>query len=112
MLKSNLKPIAMAVGMTFVASLATVTTAYADENPFAANELTSGYNLLAGAEGKCGEGKCGEDKGGEGKCGEGKCGEDKGGEGKCGEGKCGEDKGGEGKCGEDKGGEGKCGGAA
>ena len=104
MLKSNLKPIAMAVGMTFVASLAVATTTYADENPFAVNELNSAYNVLAGAEGegKCGEGKCGEDKGGEGKCGE-----DKGGEGKCGE-----DKGGEGKCGEDKGGEGKCGGNA
>ena len=52
MLKSNLKPIAAAVGMTFVASLATVSTAYADSNPFAANELSSGYNQLAGGEGK------------------------------------------------------------
>ena len=114
MLNLKMKPIAAAVGTAFVASLATASIANADDNPFAANALEEGYDLLAKGEGegKCGEGKCGEDKGdGEGKCGEdkgegeGKCGEDKGeGDGKCGEGKCGEDKGeGEGKCGEDKG---------
>lgn len=73
----------------------------ANENPFAANELTAGYQLAQAdtksKEGKCGEGKCGatesEGKNKEGKCGEGKCGakdsEEKNKEGKCGEGKCG-----------------------
>jgi uncharacterized low-complexity protein len=95
------KPVAAAVGVAFVSSLAVSTTAVAADNPFALAELDSGY-LLAGddkaEEGKCGEkgeeGKCGE-KGEEGKCGEkgeeGACGE-KGEEGKCGEGKCGADK--------------------
>ncbi len=59
-----------------------VSPAMADLNPFEANPLNSGYDVVqkGDAEGKCGEGKCGE----------GKCGEKKGGEGKCGEGKCGE----------------------
>src|SRR3990167_4658570 len=56
----------------------------AEDNPFAASSLKSGYQLAMGddpsaedksAEGKCGEGKCGaSDKKPEGKCGEGKCG--------------------------------------
>jgi uncharacterized low-complexity protein len=106
--KQIIKPVAAAVGVAFVSSLAISATAHADENPFAMSDLDTGYMLAAhhgkGEEGKCGEGKCGEghgddDKGEEGKCGEGKCGEghgddDKGEEGKCGEGKCGE-----GKCG-------------
>ena len=86
------KPVAAAVGVAFVSSLAVSTTAVADDNPFAMADLDSGY-LLAdnheGEEGKCGEGKCGE-KGEEGACGE------KGEEGACGE------KGEEGKCGGDK----------
>ncbi|MBB1519110.1 HvfA family oxazolone/thioamide-modified RiPP metallophore [Aquipseudomonas guryensis] len=84
-------------------------TAQAAGNPFAAQELSSGYSLAAhekGHEGSCGEGKCGaEMKAEEGKCGEGKCGGDKAAkegscgeegkaakEGKCGEGKCGAEK--------------------
>ncbi|MDP6375367.1 MAG: hypothetical protein QF921_07875 [Pseudomonadales bacterium] len=106
MLNRRVKPIAAAVGTTFVASLATATVAQADEL-FVAEEMEGGYDRLAQTdeqEGKCGEGKCGEDKDaeakdGEGKCGEGKCGEDKDAEGKCGEGKDGEGKDGEGKCG-------------
>jgi len=98
-----LKPIAAAIGVAFVSSIAFSSTVIADENPFAMADLESGY-MLAGDE-KGEEGKCGEDKGEEGKCGEGKCGEDKGGEGSCGE-----DKGAEGSCGEDKGEEGSCGG--
>ncbi|MEJ8567389.1 HvfA family oxazolone/thioamide-modified RiPP metallophore [Elongatibacter sediminis] len=96
-----IKPVAAAVGVAFISSVAFSTTAVAADNPFAAADLDSGY-LLAGGdgeEGKCGEGKCGDDKGDDGKCGEGKCGE----------GKCGDDKGEEGSCGEDKGDEGKCG---
>ena len=106
--KSKLTPIAAAAGLTLVATLASSPLVMADDNPFAVSEMSGGYMLLAGAEGKCGEGKCGEGKCGgdkaddEGKCGgdkaddEGKCGGDKGdkadGEGKCGEGKCGGDK--------------------
>ena len=96
MLNRRVKPIAAAVGTTFVASLATATAAQADEL-FTVDTMDGGYDQLAqidAHEGSCGEGKCGEDKGDEGSCGEGKCGEDKGGEGSCGEGKCGE-----GKCG-------------
>ncbi|MEQ9462396.1 MAG: hypothetical protein RJQ10_01935 [Haliea sp.] len=108
------KPLAIALGAAFLAS-SVVPMASAEANPFAAEQLNTGYNLASynshgegDHEGKCGEGKCGE-KDGEGKCGEGKCGE-KDGEGKCGEGKCGEGKCGE-KDGEGKCGEGKCGGA-
>ena len=101
--KQIIKPVAAAVGVAFVSSLAISATAHADENPFAMSDLDTGYMLAAhhgkGEGGKCGEGKCGEghgdgDKGEEGKCGEGHGDDDKGEEGKCGEGKCGE-----GKCG-------------
>ena len=96
------KPLAAALGAAFLAtSVAPLVSA--DTNPFAANQLSGGYDLVsygkAKGEGKCGEGKCGEGKGkakAEGKCGEGKCGEGKAkAEGKCGgdkaekEGKCG-----------------------
>jgi len=98
--KTVIKPLAIALGATFVTSLAGTTIANAAENPFSMTELPSGYMVADKAEGKCGEGKCGEGKCGsgeqkakEGKCGEGKCGEGKSGkEGKCGEGKCGEGK--------------------
>ncbi len=83
------------------ALLSTAFAAQAASNPFAAQELASGYNLAAqekSKEGSCGEGKCGaemKDKAAEGKCGgdkaskEGSCGE----EGKAGhEGKCGGEK--------------------
>ena len=102
-------PVAAAVGVAFVSSLAASTTAVADDNPFSTADLDTGYQLAGekGKEGKCGEGKCGadKDKGTEGSCGEkgaeGSCGE-KGAEGSCGE------KGAEGSCGE-KGKEGSCG---
>ena len=102
------KPVAAAVGVAFVSSLAVSSTAVAADNPFEATDLNDGYMLAGGEkgeEGKCGEGKCGGDKGEEGSCGD-----DKGEEGKCGEGKCGGDKGEEGSCGGDKGEEGSCGG--
>ena len=93
------------LGSTFVAQ--------AGGNPFASQELSSGYSLAAhekGHEGACGEGKCGGDM----KAEEGKCGGDKASkEGKCGEGKGGGDKAvKEGSCGEEAkaGHEGKCGG--
>jgi uncharacterized low-complexity protein len=108
--KTVIKPLAIALGATFVTSLAGTTIANAAENPFSMTELRSGYMVADKAEGKCGEGKCGEGKCGSGeqKAKEGKCGEGKmEKEGKCGEGKCGsgEHKAKEGKCGE-----GKCGG--
>ncbi|GAA5524067.1 hypothetical protein Maes01_00620 [Microbulbifer aestuariivivens] len=90
MTKKNV-PIAAAVGAAFLASASLNVSAgiVSDANPFAAEELSSGYSLAMlsehDADGKKKEGKCGE-----GKCGEGKCGEEgKKKEGKCGEGKCG-----------------------
>ena len=103
------KPLAAALGAAFLAT-AVAPLALSDTNPFAAQQLSGGYDLVNYAEGKCGEGKCGEGKAkSEGKCGEGKCGEGKAkAEGKCGEGKAKA----EGKCGEGKAkAEGKCGGA-
>lgn len=72
---SHLKPLAIALGTTLAASLASLPAANADDNPFGMTKLSSGY-MVAGNEGKCGEGKCGEGEGKEkeGKCGEGKCG--------------------------------------
>ncbi len=113
--KTTMKPIAVALGAVFVASLAGTSIANAAGNPFGMSELSSGYMVADSKEGKCGgadkskmkkEGKCGgADKSKmkkEGKCGgadkakmkkEGKCGgADKSKmkkEGKCGEGKCG-----------------------
>lgn len=88
MSKKTITPAAAIVGAALVGTLSAVDVANAEQNPFGATQLDSGYMLLAGAEGegKCGEGKCGGEKGE----GEGKCGGEKGeGEGKCGEGKCG-----------------------
>ena len=98
-----MKPLSIALGAAFVASLAGTSIANAADNPFSMTELSSGYMVADSKEGKCGEGKCGGEK----KAEEGKCrGEKKAEEGKCGEGKCGgEKKAEEGKCGE-----GKCGG--
>jgi uncharacterized low-complexity protein len=104
--KNCIKPVAAAIGATLAGSLSVVGLANADENPFGASQLESGYMVLASKdeEGKCGdgktmeekaekEGKCGEGKKMEGKCGEGKTMEEKPAkEGKCGEGKCGEGK--------------------
>jgi uncharacterized low-complexity protein len=95
------KPLTVAIGVAVVTSLASA--AYADSsNPFGAEPLARGYDLLADAPGSiakpaeatCGEGKCGgemkaeaaddakgpgvEGKCAEGKCAEGKCGEDTG----------------------------------
>ena len=93
--KVSLKPVAAAIGTTFVVSLAAGPVVNADDNPFSMTALSNGgYMVAKDAEGKCGEGKCGENrkKMEEKKMeDEGKCGEDKGtdgtkteGEGKCG----------------------------
>ena len=98
------KPLAIAIGAAFAATLGASTLASAETSPFAAKDMTAGYLLVADngeaaaeAEPAATEGEDAAEaegeKEGEGKCGEGKCGEDKkDGEGKCGEGKCGEDK--------------------
>ena len=52
------KPVAAAVGVAFVSSVAVSTAAVADDNPFAMAELDSGYTLAGGHENE--EGKCGE----------------------------------------------------
>ena len=84
------------LGSTFVVQ--------AGGNPFASQELSSGYSLAAhekGHEGACGEGTCGaEMQQGAGKAEEGKCGGDKAKK----EGSCGEEAkaGHEGKCGGEK----------
>ena len=84
-----MKPLSIALGAAFVASLAGTSVANAADNPFSMTELSSGYMVADSKEGKCGEGKCGgEKKAEEGKCGEGKC----GGEKKAEEGKCGGEK--------------------
>ena len=104
LMKRTLKPLAAALGTTFIVALAASPIANAADNPFSITEISSGYIVADKAEGKCGEGKCGgakakDTKETEGKCGEGKCGGGKSheakdggkktGEGKCGEGKCG-----------------------
>lgn len=96
-----MKPLNIVVASLGAALLSSAAfTVQAAGNPFAAQELSSGYSLAAAeksAEGSCGEGKCGGEMKkaeGEGKCGEGKCGGEakSAGEGKCGEGKCGAEK--------------------
>lgn len=108
MSKKNLSPVATAVGAAVLVSAAmNVSAGNANANPFAAEELSSGYNLAMNEqeegekkkEGKCGEGKCGEGKKKEGSCGEGKKKEGSCGEGKKKEGSCGEGKKKEGSCG-------------
>ena len=80
-MKTSIKPIVTGVSAAFL--LGASSLAMASDNPFQANQLESGYALVAQVnkdkEGKCGEGKCGANKAAasksaEGKCGEGKCG--------------------------------------
>jgi uncharacterized low-complexity protein len=114
--KIRKRPLALALGAAFAATLAGTGVVNAADNPFAMTELSNGYMVAESAEGKCGEGKCGGAKGAaksvaEGKCGEGKCGGAKGAvksnaEGKCGGARNKAKSAAEGKCGE-----GKCGGS-
>ena len=71
-MKSNsFKPLAAALGASMLAT-ALAPAVSATENPFALNQLKSGYQLAQAettegteakpAEGKCGEGKCGGSK--------------------------------------------------
>ncbi len=104
-------PVALALGVTLASTTVMMASASADANPFAMNELSSGYQVAM--EGKCG-GNMGAQKDAEGKCG-GDMGAKKDAEGKCGGNmNSGEAKGKEGKCGgdmKDKAMEGKCGGS-
>ena len=52
--KSVIKPLAIALGATFVTSLTGTTIANAAENPFSMTELSSGYMVADSKEGKCG----------------------------------------------------------
>ncbi|MDT8453080.1 MAG: hypothetical protein RQ936_10120 [Gammaproteobacteria bacterium] len=92
------KSVSIAIGATFIASMAAVPLSNADENPFGMQKLNAGYLQVAAVEGKCGEGKSDEngksndkakEKDKEGKCGEGDKSSEKEKEGKCGEAKCG-----------------------
>ena len=91
----NQKPLAAALGAAFLSSVVATAPVQAGQNPFAANQLSSGYMQVA-MDGKCGgtvkkdahakcganmkkkaDGKCGGDKvkkKADGKCGTGKCG--------------------------------------
>ncbi len=76
----TIRPIAAAIGASFLA-MAVVPIASAESNPFAATQLSAGYELASAdkssAEGKCGEGQCGGSKAGsadKSKTAEGKCG--------------------------------------
>ncbi len=88
----------LAIGSAFAVSLTAIPTAQAENNPFAMQQLQSGY-LVAdnhmgkdgkAMEGKAMEGKCGGAKEKDMKAKDGKCGNKaKMKDGKCGEGKCG-----------------------
>lgn len=105
------RPLALAIGGAFAATLAAAPVVNAADNPFGMTPLSGGYMQVVQAEGTCGEGKCGGSKAtkssSEGKCGssiqsEGKPMAEGSGsiqskgkpvaEGKCGEGKCGGNK--------------------
>ena len=68
-----------------IAAAALAPLAHAGDNPFAAKQLSAGYQLAQAdkkVDGKCGEAKCGADKKAaekmkEGKSSEAKCGSDK-----------------------------------
>jgi len=76
MLNRKMKPIAIAVGAAFAASMGVSAAAEGQADPFEAGLLEEG--ILVATSHK--EGGCGEDKKSEGedeaKCGEGKCGEE------------------------------------
>jgi uncharacterized low-complexity protein len=85
MKKQNL--VSLAIGSAF-AAVALTPVVHAADNPFAAKQLSAGYQLAQAdkkMDGKCGEAKCGADKA-KGKCGKAA---DKKADGKCGEAKCG-----------------------
>ena len=101
--------LSFAVSAAISVSIGSIPSVSASDNPFAVQDLKSGYMQFV--ESNCGEGNCGGDsaKDDESNCGEGNCGDDsaKNHESNCGEGNCGGDsaKNHESNCGE-----GNCGG--
>ena len=101
------KPVSLAAGAIFAASIVAAPTVQADINPFAITALSSGYMVAdKGAEGQCGankatkkvnEAECGANKAAK-KVNEAECGANKAAkpkpvvEAKCGEAKCGANK--------------------
>jgi len=105
-MKTSKTLMSAAIGSAFAATAALAPVVHAADNPFAATQPSSGYQL-AQADGKMKDGSCGGDKKKDGSCGsskkkdgscggdkkkDGSCGSDKKKDGKCGEGKCGGDK--------------------
>jgi uncharacterized low-complexity protein len=107
----KINPLSLAVGAMFATTVLSP-VAFAADNPFAMQKLSSGYQLAEAdmtdkkMDGSCGEkmkdGSCGAEKKvtkkKDGKCGEGKCGANKK---KVKEGSCGADKKKDGSCGAD-----------
>ncbi|MFA5082888.1 MAG: hypothetical protein WC474_10110 [Hydrogenophilaceae bacterium] len=94
--------------LALTATLGIAGLAQASGNPFAMQNLSSGY-MVAASDAKTMEAKCGAGKAEEAKCGAGKAATTKAKDGKCGEGKCGAAKAPEAKCGAGKAPEAKCG---
>lgn len=90
-MKTSKTLMSAALGSAFAATAAIAPLAHAADNPFAASQLSSGYQL-AQADKKQ-DGSCGGDKKKDAKCGaDKKAAGDKKKDGKCGEAKCGADK--------------------
>lgn len=88
--------ITAALGSAFAATAALAPVAHAAGNPFAASQLSAGYQLAQAdtkMDGKKKDGSCGGDKKADANCGaDKKAAGDKKKDGKCGEAKCGADK--------------------
>lgn len=87
--------ITAALGTAFAATAALAPVAHAAGNPFAASQLSSGYQLAQAdtrMDDKKKDASCGGDKKKDGSCGGDKKASDKKKDGKCGEAKCGGDK--------------------
>lgn len=110
-MKTHKNALSLAIGATaLVGTLAASPIVSAGTNPFAFNDLASGYMVAdadgskAKKDGSCGESKCGDKKvekkaKKDGSCGESKCGDNKAKkaqkkskDGSCGESKCGDKK--------------------
>lgn len=94
-MKASKTLMSAALGSAFAATAALAPVAHAADNPFAASQLSSGYQLAQAdtkMDGKKKDASCGGDKKKDGSCGGDKKASDKKKDGKCGEAKCGGDK--------------------
>ena len=95
-MKTSKTLMSAALGSAFAATAALAPVAHAADNPFAASQLSSGYQLAQAdikMDGKKKDGSCGGDKKTDANCGaDKKAAGDKKKDGKCGEAKCGGDK--------------------